>query len=54
VILKTAVNAIVGAVKPIVMTALTTAPQGTELVGSPTPESVCGFKQVENQQGFNC
>ena len=37
-----------------VMSALSTAPQSTEMVKSPTTRSVCGFKQVENQQGFNC
>ena len=36
------------------MKALTTAPQYTEWVKSPTAVSVCGFKQVENWQRFNC
>jgi hypothetical protein len=42
------------AVKCTVMNALTTAPQYTEWVKSPTAVSVCGFKQVENWRRFNC
>jgi hypothetical protein len=42
--LKTAVNAILGPTSALFTTALTTVPQCTELVKSPTTASVCGFK----------